>query len=309
MKAVNLIPSEQRSGGSVGARSDGAAFAVLVLLAGLVILTLMYGLAHHQLAGRRAEAATLTAHAQQVQAQAAQLSPYASFMAMREQRLQAISELIGSRFDWSTAMGELSRVLPSDVALGSLQATVGSPSGSLAGSKSSSSSTTAGASAGSVSSATPPGTTPNFTLGGCAASQAVVAQMLVRLRLVSGVSDVTLLSSTKSASGAGGGSGVACPNGDPVFSVQVAFQPLPSPPAANAEALVSSASTAASTTASTTASTAAATRTSTTASTAAASTRASTAASTASSSGGGSSAGGGRSRRNDVSSATAGANR
>ena len=45
---------------------------------------------------RRAEAATLTARAQQVQAQAAQLSPYTSFMAMREQRLQAISQLIGS---------------------------------------------------------------------------------------------------------------------------------------------------------------------------------------------------------------------
>lgn len=275
MKAVNLIPSEQRSGGSVGARSDGAAFAVLALLAGLVVLTLLYGLAHHKLAGRRAEAATLTARAQQVQAQAAQLSPYASFMAMREQRLQAISELIGSRFDWSTSMGELSRVLPSDVALSSLQATVGSQTGSLASSSSSSSSssTTASASTASVSSATPPGTTPNFTLSGCAVSQAVVAQMLVRLRLVSGVSDVTLQSSTKSASGgAGGGSGVSCPNGDPVFSVQVAFQPLPSAPATSAEVLVSSAS-------------------------------------NASSSGRGSSSAGGRSDRSDVSSATAGVGR
>jgi Tfp pilus assembly protein PilN len=244
MKAVNLIPSEQRSGGSVGARSEGAAFAVLGLLAGLAILTLLYGLAHHQLASRRAEAATLTAHAQEVQAQAAQLTPYASFMAMREQRLQAISQLIGSRFDWATAMGELSRVLPSDVSLSSLQGAVGSQTGSL-GSKSSSSAgaTTgaAGATGTSVSSATPPGTTPTFTLAGCATSQAVVAQMLVRLRLVSGVSAATLQSSTKSDS-SGGSSGASCPTGDPVFSVEVAFQPLPAAPATSTEALLSSAS-------------------------------------------------------------------
>lgn len=243
MKAVNLIPSEQRSGGSVGARSEGAAFAVLGLLAGLAILTLLYGLAHHQLASRRAEAATLTAHAQQVQTQAAQLSPYASFMAMREQRLQAISQLIGSRFDWATAMGELSRVLPSDVALSALQGVVGSQTGSLGSKSSSSASATtgaAGATGTSVSSATPPGTTPTFTLAGCAKSQAVVAQMLVRLRLVSGVSNATLQSSTKSDSS--GGSGASCPTGDPVFSVQVTFQPLPAPPATSTEALLSSAS-------------------------------------------------------------------
>ena len=33
LKAVNLIPSEQRKGGAVGRRSQGAAFAVLALLA------------------------------------------------------------------------------------------------------------------------------------------------------------------------------------------------------------------------------------------------------------------------------------
>jgi Tfp pilus assembly protein PilN len=248
VRAVNLIPSEQRSGGSVGARSEGAAFGVLGLLAGLAILTLLYGLAHHQLATRRSEAAALTARAQQVQAQAAQLAPYASFISMREQRLQAISQLIGSRFDWSAAMGELSRVLPSDVALSSLQGTVGSQTGSLA--KATTSSSTASAASASaatpVTSSTPPGATPTFTLAGCATSQTVVAQMLVRLRLVSGVSTVTLQSSTKSASGSGGSGGASCPAGDPVFSVDVTFQALPSPPTTSVEALESSVSTASS---------------------------------------------------------------
>ncbi len=157
---------------------------------------------------------------------------------MREQRLQAISQLVGSRFDWSAAMGELSRVLPSDVSLSSMQGTVGSTTGSAAGAKGSTSSSSASA---SVTSATPPGAVPTFTLAGCATSQSVVAQMLVRLRLVSGVSDVNLQSSTKSTSGAGGGGSGSCPGGDPVFSVQVSFDPLPAPPTSSVQALESTA--------------------------------------------------------------------
>jgi Tfp pilus assembly protein PilN len=252
MRAVNLIPSEQRGGGAVGARSEGAAFAVLGLLAGIAVLTLMYGLAHHKLSSRRSEAAALAVRAAQVQAQAAQLAPYTSFVALREQRLQAISTLIGSRFDWSAAMGELSRVLPSDVSLSSLQGTIGTTTGSTLGSKgsaaspspSSSPSSSATATA-TVSSATPPGAVPTFTLAGCAASQVVVAQTLVRLRLVSGVSNVTLQSSTKtggSGAGASSGSTGGCPSGDPVFSAQVTFQPLPTPPASSLGALQSASS-------------------------------------------------------------------
>ena len=91
MRAVNLIPSEQRKGGAIGRRSQGAAFAVPVLLAGAALLVFMYGSASHQLESREAEAAALTKQAQRVQTQAAQLSSYTSFLQMREQRLQAIS--------------------------------------------------------------------------------------------------------------------------------------------------------------------------------------------------------------------------
>jgi Tfp pilus assembly protein PilN len=228
MRAVNLIPSEQRGGGTVGARSGGAVFLVLGLLGGLVVLAFLYGSSHHQLQTRRAEAATLSTRAQQVEAQAAQLAPYASFMTLREARLTSIAQLIGGRFDWSNAMGELSRVLPSNVSLTSLVGTVG------ASTKAASPTSTAG----SVSSATPPGTTPSITLAGCAASQTVVAQMLVRLRLISGVSSVALQSSTKAGGGASGGSG-SCPGYDPVFSVQVSFEPLPSATTPSVQALTS----------------------------------------------------------------------
>jgi Tfp pilus assembly protein PilN len=258
MRAVNLIPTEQRKGGAVGRRSQGAAFAVLGLLAGAAILTFMYGMADHQAQSSKAEAAALNARAATVQAQASQLTPYTSFMQMREQRLQTIAQLINSRFDWSSAMGELSRVLPAGVSLSSLEATIassatGSTSSSAPAKPSSSSSSTTGtgssaatpangtavaaAASSSATSATPAGATPTFTLAGCAVSQTVVAQTLVRLRLVSGVSGVTLQSSTKSSSGGGGSSGGSCPADAPVFSMSVTFAPLPAPPATSTETL------------------------------------------------------------------------
>jgi Tfp pilus assembly protein PilN len=235
MRAVNLIPSDQRSGGTVGARSGGAVFLVLGLLGGLAVLALLYGNSHHQLESRRAETATLDARARQVQAQAAQLAPYASFMALREQRLNSITQLIGGRFDWSNAMGELSRVLPTDVALSSLTGAIGSAAATTLSSKAAST-----PSSSAVSSATPPGTTPSLTLAGCATSQTVVAQMLVRLRLISGVSSVALQSSTK-PDGSGASTG-PCPTSGPVFNVVVDFEPLPTAPTPSVQALISPAS-------------------------------------------------------------------
>jgi Tfp pilus assembly protein PilN len=234
MKAVNLIPEDQRGGGAIGSRSGGAAFLVLGLLAGLVVLAALYGLSHNKLESRRAEAASLTVRAQEVQAQAARLAPYVSFMAMREQRMQAVAQLVASRFDWSNSMGELSRVLPSDVALTSIQGAVGAAASTAKAPAAPSATAT-------VASSTPPGTTPTFTLSGCAASQSVVAQTLVRLRLIGGVSVVALQSSTKSSNSASGSGGGSCPGKDPVFSIQVTFNPLPAAASATSAAAASSA--------------------------------------------------------------------
>jgi hypothetical protein len=228
MRAVNLIPAEQRSGAAVGAgRSEGAAYGVLVLLAGVAVLALIYGLADHQISSRRAEAATLTARSQRAQAQASQLAPYASFVALREQRTQAVAQLVNSRFDWAHAFHELGRVLPLEVSVTSLTGTVGSASGSSGASGASGAATKA--TGGAVTSATPPGSVPLFTLTGCAFNQPSVALMLERLRLIDGVSEVNLQSSTKAAGSGGGGSasGGGCASGEPQFSVQIVFSGLP----------------------------------------------------------------------------------
>jgi hypothetical protein len=57
--------------------------------------------------------------------------------------------------------------------------------------------------------------------------------MLDRLRLIDGVSSVTLQSSTKTesggaTSGASSSSAGGCTSGQPAYSVQVTFNPLPS---------------------------------------------------------------------------------
>jgi hypothetical protein len=249
MRAVNLIPVEQRGGSARSAtRSQGGAYAVLGILAGLALLALLYGVARHQVSSRSAKALALEAQATQAQANAATLAPYASFIALRDQRLNAVSQLVDSRFDWAHTFHELGRVLPSGVSITSANGTIVSasaPGAAAAGasgtagassasgtgaasspaSASGASATGSATSGGAVASATPPGSVPSFTLTGCAVNQSTVAVMLDRLRLMDGAGSVTLQSSTKNSGSASG----SCPSGDPAFTAQMTFDALPVP--------------------------------------------------------------------------------
>lgn len=239
MRAVNLVPAEQReSGVSLVGRSNGAALAVVVLLVGLAVLAFMYGSAKHSESKSKAELTTVNAELANARAQIGRLAPYTNFIAMANQRIQAVSALVASRFDWSHAFHELGRVLPRDASLSSLQGAVGAETGSAASSGPGSATTSA-----SPTSATPPGSTPTFALSGCAPTQSEVAETLQRLRLMDGVADVELQSSVKSSSGGGPGAPSAtgaaggCAPGSTTFAAQVTFSGLPSalpaPPAAS----------------------------------------------------------------------------
>jgi Tfp pilus assembly protein PilN len=233
MKAVNLIPSEQRRGGGVGlaGRSGGAQYVVVGLVGGLAALALLYGEADHEISAKQAQATKLSAEAARAQSEASKLAPYTSFVAMREERLKDVQELANTRFDWAHVMHELGRVLPTDASLSSVTATVGAATTTAAAAPAPAAGAAATSTAAStVTSATPPGSTPTFTIGGCATTQSEVALTMNRLRLMDGVSEVTLQSSSKGGGGgaSGGGAG-GCPAGDPVFSMQVSFDPLPAP--------------------------------------------------------------------------------
>jgi hypothetical protein len=237
MRAVNLIPSDDRGGGVGAGRSEGAAYGVLALLAVLAVLALLYGLARHQVSSRRAQLATVAASTQRVQRAATALSSYSSFDALREQRVKAVNELVDARFDWAHTLHELGRVIPSGTSISTLTGTIGAPvaagttgavtaPSATTSATSSASSTTAGAPAAAVTSATPPGSVPTITLGGCATSQANVALTLERLRLIDGVSNVSLKSSVKGgAAGGSGGPSEGCTGA--AFSVTLTFQALP----------------------------------------------------------------------------------
>jgi Tfp pilus assembly protein PilN len=264
MRAFNLIPADERGGGggvSAG-KSGGSAFVVLGLLGVLAICALLYGQASRQISSQTGKIATLDTQAQAAQAQAAKLAPYVSFAAQHEQRVEAVDQLVDSRFDWAHAFHELGRVLPPDeVALTSLTGAIGSSSGptsagadTAAGASSKaaaatgatvSSSSAAATSSSSVSSATPAGSVPTFTLAGCATSQSMVALTLDRLRLIDGVSEVTLQSSTQAAkTSAGGSSGSSgCPGA--TFAMQITFDPLPSASATSSPSTTPTATTSA----------------------------------------------------------------
>ncbi len=235
MRAVNLLPPEQRGDASLGGgRSGGGAYVVLGLLAGLTVLGLLYGIARHNVSSRRSELDSINAKIAQTNASAGQLSQYTSFIEASSQRTKTISELASSRFAWASTLHELGRVLPAGVSISSLEGNVatatatGGSSPSASSSSSSSSSGAGSASKGSpAASSTPPGSVPTFTLTGCATSQDVVAKMLTRLPLITGVREANLQGSASASGGAPASGSAACPAGSPSFTVQVIFAPLP----------------------------------------------------------------------------------
>jgi Tfp pilus assembly protein PilN len=242
MRAVNLIPRDQRSGASVGAgRSEGAAYAVLALLAVIAGMALLYGKATRAVSSDKAKAAALTAEAQRASAEASTLAPYASFAALSEQREQAVAALVDQRFDWAHAIHEFGRVLTKDVSVSQLNGTIGATATGAAAAPAAAPAPKAASASSSVTSATPSGSVPTFTISGCATSQHVVADTIQRLRLIDGVSEVTLQSSSKGASGSSSSGGAPGCSG-PVFQMTVTFDPLPSA-AASAAAVKSKAST------------------------------------------------------------------
>jgi Tfp pilus assembly protein PilN len=225
MRAVNLIPGDQAGPRIKVGRSGGGAYAVLALLGGLALLVYLYGQASHQISSRHAQIASLEAQVSQAQAQASELTPYTNFVSLREQRVDAVTQLVDSRFNWPGAFYELGRVLPAGASIDELNGTVGAS----AGSGSSSSTASAGKASGSaISSATPPGSVPSFTLTGCATSQATVALTLERLRLIDGVDEVTLQSSSSAGSSGSSSSSGNCGGKKVTFGAEVVFDALPS---------------------------------------------------------------------------------
>lgn len=225
MKAVNLIPSETRRTGVGTKWLRGPGPAVVGLLAVALALVTTYVLAGNSISQRRAELSALRQQLAQTQAASGALTRYSAFNQLAQSRTQTVQEIAASRFDWAKAMSELADVVPADTSLESLAASVDSSA------TASGSSSAGGGLRGDID-------VPAFELVGCTATQDDVARLMSRLRVINGVTRVTLSDSVKDAAAAGSTAssgptaGASCGASAPTFDIVVFFQAPAGAPAA-----------------------------------------------------------------------------
>jgi hypothetical protein len=154
------------------------------------------------------------------QAEAARLAKYVQFETLSQTRVQTVRQIAAARFDWYRALSDLSKVVPADTSLQELTGTV-APGASAGG-------TTGGSASGLRGDIS----APAFELAGCTKTQDDVARLMSRLRVINGVTRVTLGNSQKPGTNGGGAAvstsgGGGCGGNAPTFDLVVFFQPLP----------------------------------------------------------------------------------
>jgi Tfp pilus assembly protein PilN len=232
VKAVNLIPADtpRTRVPSAGSGPIGA-YVVLAVLAVGVVMAGAWSLANKQLSQKHSDLARVEREAQAAGAKTGTLKPYTQFAALRAARVQTIGGLLEGRFDWAHSLREIARVVPADVDLTSLVATV-SPTAKVEG-----------GGAAPLRAALP---VPAVDLIGCARTQAHVATLLARLRSIDGVQRVTLASSEKSDSASLNATDCRTTAKIPQFQVTVFYKAQDGiVPAADAASAAGSSSTAA----------------------------------------------------------------
>jgi hypothetical protein len=213
MKAVNLIPTEQRRAKATGERSGGG-YVVLGVLAVLLALAVAYVMTANSVNDNTTKAAKAKHEADALEAQAAQLDSFTDFATIKQQRLAAVKTAASTRFDWERLMRELSRVMPEGSWLQTTDASTKEDTGGSSGVAP----VTTGAPV-DPNAAVP----PNATFVGCTPKQTEVAKILVRLRAMHRVTDVQLNESLREE----GVSDVTVDSCGPLykFNVTVTFAP------------------------------------------------------------------------------------
>jgi hypothetical protein len=180
MKAVNLIPSDQRRAAPSG-QLAGAAYAVLGVLAVLLVMAVAYVLTANSVNENGTKAAEARQEADALEAQAAQLGSYTDFASIKHQRTAAVMAAAKTRFDWERLIREVAHVMPEGSWLQTTDASVVDEAAAAEA---------AAAAADPAAASTPLGPTATFV--GCTPKQSEVAKILVRLRQMYRVTDVKL---------------------------------------------------------------------------------------------------------------------
>jgi Tfp pilus assembly protein PilN len=239
MRPVNLIPPEERVGSQSPLRTGPLPYVVLGALALLVLGVALLVLTGNQIAEKKDELTSLKRQDTAAQQRAQELAPYVQFSETHQARMETVSSLADSRFDWERVMLELSKILPSNVWLTSLNASASSGTSTASASGGGDSSGLRGSIAG-----------PALEISGCSTGQDGVAGFVTALKQIDGVTRVGVESSSLAAKGAGeggggggegGGSGADCRTRSFIaqFQIVVAFDAAPVPlPAEGAEEVV-----------------------------------------------------------------------
>src|SRR4051794_464705 len=143
MKAVNLLPRDARGAtkapvehAAVVIVDDSSSLGAYALLGALVVAVLAVAgivLAGNAIKDREAKPASVQAQQAQLQARASKLKPFADFDQLASERLSTVKDLAGHRFDWEQALRDLSRALPADVTLSSIDGNVSTDAGGAGG--------------------------------------------------------------------------------------------------------------------------------------------------------------------------------
>jgi Tfp pilus assembly protein PilN len=216
MRAVNLLtpdlhhaPKGKSSSGPPGLNAPGgiAAFVLLGALALCVAGVAGLVLSDNVVKARTAELAQAKLQSAVTVAEAGRLKPFADFQTVAQTRVGTVQGLAAARFDWEQALRDLSRAMPKEVYLSSLDGDV-----------------VAGPAAGPLRTAIK---APAIALKGCTKNQPAVADLMSRMRNVQGVTRVTLAKSDKDT-GAGAATGARvnpCGKGaTPSFEIVIFFE-------------------------------------------------------------------------------------
>jgi Tfp pilus assembly protein PilN len=215
MRAVNLIPADARGGSRSRGPSTGMQVPVYVLLgflAAAVALVTIYVLTNNSITSRTAQLSNLKTEVAQEQAAVTRLGSFTKFASLAQTRISTVHSIAAARFDWHGALSDLAKVIPANVTLQSVVGTV-----------------VPGAGSGGTGSLRSDVTAPAFELSGCTRSQDDVARLMSQLRLINGVTRVTINDSQMSNSASAPsstGSSQGCGANAPNFDLVVFFQPV-----------------------------------------------------------------------------------
>ena len=209
MKRINLLPQEERAKAS---RERGLIWAILILVLVVVALGLVYVKYRGDVNAKQEELTTIQTETAAVQAKIAELSLYTVLQTQRTAMTQAAKGIYESSVPFSILLQELSLVIPENVRLQSLTATV--PPAMLPGG--------AVAEPGAA-----PAATTDVVFTGQTEKHRDVAEFLTRLGLIPQLKDIILTNSTDTASTGTTGTTTASYT---AFTVTAALRPYTTQP-------------------------------------------------------------------------------